>query len=96
MERGMLINLWKRKGESNTCSNSRGVIVADQVGKLYRKHVRQHLAIPYEQTVRQTQCAGVKHPGSDFVSHMSRLDLELAKMKRRAAALIVVGPFCCF
>ena len=55
---GRLALLWKKKGDSVICSNSRGILIGDDCGKLSTALLASHLSCRVDSYFPQEQCGG--------------------------------------
>ena len=78
---GKLKEVWKRKGDPQVCPNSRGLLVSDELSKIFTGSLQAELKHTYEQFVSETQCGAVAKRGSDFAKHLARSALDFAYLK---------------
>ena len=53
---GRLAVLWKKKGDSAICSNSRGILIGDHCGKLWSALLASHVSCRVDSFLPQEQC----------------------------------------
>ena len=93
---GRMATIWKKKGDPTICASSRGVFVADAIGKAFHKHIRT-LRVPYiERSAAYSQCGGLKHKGTDIAALTARSFLDKRKAQNRSAAILFADVIAAF
>ena len=75
---GRLKDVYKRKGDPQVCTNSRGVLIADHSGKAFLSQVRSHINPHYEKAMPRSQDGAVSKRGTDFAHHILRSFIDIS------------------
>ena len=78
------------------CSNHRGVLISDVVGKRVHKATRSHLQPYLENYATDSMCGGLAKRGTDFAAHMVRLFLQSSAQERVSSAALFVDAVAAF
>lgn len=83
---GRLVDLWKRKGDSRECENSRGLLISDHLAKAIVDIFKEECAAKVQENLPEEQLGGVNGGGTDLANHSIRSPHPYAKQ---------IG-WCCF
>ena len=65
--------MWKRKGDVEVCSNSRGILVSDVSGNCFYVFLRKALLPIFNASARSLQCGGRRGMGAVVCGHIPKL-----------------------
>ena len=83
---GRLVDLWKRKGDSRECENSRGLLISDHLAKATVDIFKEECAAKVHENLPEEQLGGVSGGGTDLANHIIRSLQAYAKQM----------GWCCF
>ena len=69
---------WKRKGDMQVCANSRGLLVADEIAKLFVGTLQAAIQQSCIEYVPELQCGAAPGLGSYYANHFARSMLDYA------------------
>jgi hypothetical protein len=85
---GMLPSIYKKKGDSQDCDSSRGILLADHAGKGLASLVKEAIDPIYERKVPETQFGAVRGRGTDMATHIALSSAHYAQVMQLSIAMI--------
>lgn len=82
---GRLVSLFKNKGSSLSCDNSRGILVSSHVSKILTDIIATNLNPLYETYVGVTQFGATKGGGTALASHALRTARDIAALQGKSS-----------
>ena len=87
---GRLARIYKRKGDSAVCDNSRGVLLADHSSKVITGLLQTRLKDSYEQYIGEDQQGCAKGRGTMLANLVARTFVEAAMARENSFALLFI------
>ena len=87
---GRMAPVYKRKGDSRDCDNSRGILLADHAGKALAGSVKRAIDGTYERMIPRAQCGAVPGRGTEEATHTIRTVLDWANLRQRCVFALFV------
>jgi hypothetical protein len=82
---GRITDLYKGKGPSGDCDNSRGLLLSEHVGKAVMDLLKQEIEPAYQANVPASQYGAVKGGGTDFPHHALHAAMDYARLVNHSA-----------
>ena len=73
---GRLQDIWKTKGSPQICSHSRGLLIADELGKIFTGILQVALTPAYVSYMPDMQCGAVPARGAYYANRLARSVLD--------------------
>ena len=77
---GRIVDVYKLKGPTNECDSSRGILLADHMGKSLCEQLDLHLRPSYNTQMPADQYGATSGRGTDFASHIVRSFIEFCNI----------------
>ena len=85
---GRLAKLFKGKGDPDVCDSSRGLLISDQLSKLFTGLLAPHVQDRAEAFFPEAQAGCVNGKGTARVSHTSRVFSESCRKRGKPATIL--------
>ena len=85
---GILRSLWKQKGSQQDCSNSRSILLIDQIGKVLRSSTRRLANQAYQSSSERMQMAGRQHQTVLFGAQTVRSFAQYCREQKLSTFLV--------
>ena len=87
---GLLVQAYKGKGATHSCSSFRSLLISSQIGKAIHRTVRTHQANIFEKFLQTNQVGGKRRMPVTYGLHQVRAHLRCAQRHRRCAAVVFI------
>ena len=87
---GLLVQAYKGKGATHSCSSFRSLPISSQIGKAIHRTVRTHQASIFEKFLQTNQVGGKRRMPVTYGLHQVRAHLRCAQRQRRCAAVVFI------
>eukprot|EP00435_Cladocopium_sp_Y103_P006178 s5056_g2.t1 len=87
---GKLIQAYKGRGERDSCSSFRSLLISSRIGKSIHRTIRSHQADIFERFLQKQQVGGKRKKPVTYGLHLVRAHLRCARRAGRSAAVFFV------
>ena len=87
---GLLVQAYKGRGETHSCSSFRSLLISSQIGKALHRTVRTHQATIFEKFLQVNQVGGKRKMPVTYGLHQVRAHLRYAQRQSRCAAVVFI------
>ena len=85
---GGLSVLWKGKGATSDCNNSKGLLISDHSSKVFTGLLKNNIDDTYKDWVGVTQNGCVKERGTTSATHFIRTAVDYAAIHRKSCFVL--------
>jgi len=87
---GLLVQAYKGRGATHSCSSFRSLLISSQVGKALHRTVRTHQASIFEKFMQKNQFGGKRKMPVTYGLHQVRAHLRCAQKQQKCAAVVFI------
>ena len=87
---GNIVNVYKNKGPIDECDSSRGILLADHMGKSLCEQLDAHLRPRYNIHMPTDQFGATSGKGTDFASHIVRSFIDMCNALSLSFFILIV------
>lgn len=87
---GLLVQTYKGKGATHSCSSFRSLLISSQVGKALHRTIRTYQATIFEKFLQINQVGGRRKMPVTYGLHQVRAHLRCAHRQRKCAAVVFI------
>ncbi|CAE8629497.1 unnamed protein product [Polarella glacialis] len=93
---GCLLSLFKGKGDTAECGNSRAILISGVLGKALHRAARKRLIGLLQPYALETQLGGIRGGGTDMVAQVVRAFIHSVKVRKVCGAAIFADILSAF
>ena len=85
-----MFEIYKHKGDSSLCDNSKGILLADHASKGFVSRINNSIDPKYSAHMPNDQYGAVAGKGTYFASHLIRSMMDIAEMQNYCTFVLFV------